>query len=120
MATNFTKIEAFEGKTVSDLLKEAYEKTNSKDKSINKLIASMAALAGSDATSAALLAPLIVEYYEVGVKNDDVLLKIANIVQRFSKETTKENDSDMLVLTAAEKADLLESAKHLSIRKKVG
>ncbi len=119
MAKSFNKIEVFSGKTISDILQEAYQKTNEKDESIKKIITSMASLAGGDAASAALLAPLIVEYYEVGVKNDDVLLKIANVVQRFSKETGKDNESGMTTLTEAEKAELLQNAQHLSVRKKV-
>lgn len=119
MAKNFNRIEVFPGKTISDMLQEAYQKSNEKDNAIKKIISSMALLAGSDAASAALLAPLIVEYYEVGVKNDDTLLKIANIVQRFTKESGKNEDSSIPLLTESEKNELLESAKHLSIRKKV-
>lgn len=119
MAKSFNKIEVFPGKSIADILQEAYQKTNDKDASIKKLIKSMAELAGDNAASAALLAPLIVEYYEVGVKNDDVLLKIANIVQRFSKDESSEKDSSMSLLSEAEKVELLKNAEHLSVRKKV-
>lgn len=118
MAKSFNKIEVFQGKTVADILQEAYTKTNTKDKAIDKLITTLAKLI-TNATDAALVAPLLVEYYEVGVKNDDMLLKIANVVQRFSKETTADKESAPSLLSDAEKAELLANAKHLTVRKAV-
>lgn len=118
MAKSFNKIEVFPGKSVADILQEAYTKTNTKDKAIEKLITTLAKLI-TNATDAALVAPLLVEYYEVGVKNDDILLKIANVVQRFSKETVVDKDTSTSLLTDAEKADLLENAKHLTVRRAV-
>ncbi len=115
MSKSFNKIEVFPGKSVADILQEAYKKTNDKDSAITNIITSMASLI-KDAASAALLAPLLVEYYEVGVRNDDMLLKIANVVQRFSKESIA-NDTNVSLLSDAEKAELLANSKHLSVRK---
>lgn len=74
-----TKI--FGKKTVSDVLKEIYDNSRTKDKQINALIGELKPLVGNigDAT---LVVPMIKEYLEVGVKNDEHLIKMVALVQR--------------------------------------
>lgn len=78
---NYQDVELFEGKTLADLFKEIYDNSSSKRKQIKELIGSLAPLVEGigDAT---LLVPLIKEYLEIGVKNDEQLIKLAQIVQR--------------------------------------
>lgn len=116
MAKSFNSINVFEGKTIADILKEAYEKSNSKDEKILKLVSQITGYI-SDANTAALLIPLISSYFDVGVKNDDALLKIANVVQRFTKETGKTVNEPTSLLSEEEKNELIANAKHLSVRK---
>ena len=79
-STNFST-ELFEGKTLSDLFKNIYENHTSTKHKIKELIESLIPLVEviGDAT---LLVPLIKEYLEIGVKNDEQLVKLAQIVQR--------------------------------------
>lgn len=78
---SYQDVELFEGKSLADLFKEIYDNSASKRQQIKDLIASLAPLVEGigDAT---LLVPLIKEYLEIGVKNDEQLIKLAQIVQR--------------------------------------
>lgn len=82
MATNqFEDIQLFEGKNLSGLFQEIYDNQVSKKQQIRELINSLTPLVEGigDAT---LLVPLIKEYMELGIKNDELLVKLAQIVQR--------------------------------------
>ena len=89
MSENFDD-EIFAGKTFSDLLKEIHKKSNTKAKQINQLVRELQPLVKSigDAT---VIVPLIKDYLDVGVKNDELLVKIAVIVQR---HVQKANDGN--------------------------
>lgn len=81
MDNQFAGIELFEGKSYSDLMKEIYDNSVEKKSQIKELIGSLTPLIEGigDAT---LLVPLIKEYLEIGVKNDEQLIKLAQLVQR--------------------------------------
>lgn len=85
---DFSEIELFQGKTLSDLFKEIYDNSADKRFQIKELIASLAPLVEGigDAT---LLVPLIKEYLDIGVKNDELLVKLAQIVQRYDSNNKK-------------------------------
>lgn len=92
MDGQFNRIEVFEGKNLSDIFQEIYTNHTSKKEQIKKLIQSLTPLIQGigDAT---LLVPLIKEYLELGVKNDEQLVKLAQIVQRMDTGR-KGGDSD--------------------------
>jgi len=71
----------FDGKSFSDLLKNIYDNSSKKEKQIKDLISSLKPMV-VDTQSALMVVPLIKEYLDVSVKNDDSLIKIAGIVQR--------------------------------------
>lgn len=71
----------FGKKTVSDVLKEIYDNSRSKEKQINSLIGELKPLV-ENIGDASLVVPMIKEYLEVGVKNDEHLIKMLAIVQR--------------------------------------
>lgn len=74
-------IEIFNGKNLSDIFQEIYENHQGKKSQIRELVQQLVPLIQGigDAT---LLVPLIKEYMELGVKNDEQLVKLAQIVQR--------------------------------------
>lgn len=88
MDSQFSEIEVFEGKKLSDIFQEIYNNHTSKKEQIKGLINSLTPLIDGigDAT---LLVPLIKEYLELGVKNDEQLVKLAQIVQRIDSNTKK-------------------------------
>lgn len=93
MVDDYKSVELFDGKNLSDLFKEIYDNSTAKRQQIKELIASLAPLIEGigDAT---LLVPLIKEYLEIGVKNDEQLIKLAQIVQRLDTGKKQSNGMD--------------------------
>ena len=71
----------FGKKKFSDLLEEVYNNQKKKETQISALISELKPLI-SDIGDATLIVPLIKEYMDIGVKNDDLLIKMATLVQR--------------------------------------
>ena len=101
----------FDDKSFSDILKEIHKNQSKKAKQLASLIAELRPLITSlgDAT---VVVPLIKEYMEISVKNDDQLIKMAAIVQRLSTGTT--NNGDGGTLTEAEMEQLQEVASEIA------
>ena len=85
----------FDNKTFSDLLKEIHTNQKKKGKQIGQLIAELRPLI-QNLGDATVVVPLIKEYMEISVKNDDHLLKMAAIVQRLSTGNATNGGGDML------------------------
>ena len=101
----------FDDKSFSDLLKEIHSNQKKKAKQLASLIAELRPLVQSlgDAT---VVVPLIKEYMEISVKNDDQLIKMAAIVQRLSTGVTNNGDSGLL--TEEELNQLQDIAEEIS------
>jgi hypothetical protein len=101
----------FDDKSFSDLLKEIHGNQKKKAKQLASLIAELRPLVQSlgDAT---VVVPLIKEYMEISVKNDDQLIKMAAIVQRLSTSTSSSGDGGML--TEEEMSQLMDVAEEIS------
>ena len=101
----------FDDKSFSDLLKEIHGNQNKKAKQLAQLIAELRPLVQSlgDAT---VVVPLIKEYMEISVKNDDALLKMAAIVQRLSTGTLSSGDGGLL--TEEEMAQLQDLTEEIA------
>jgi len=97
----------FEGKTFEDLSKDIYENSKKKRNQIEILIKEMNKMI-TTIDDVILLAPIIKEYLEVGVKNDEQLVKLASIVQRIITKSTGKTD-DALVLSDSEKQELIDT-----------
>jgi hypothetical protein len=101
--------EIFQGTTFSTLLKDIYDNSSKKKKQIDILVNELRPLI-HDVSQAAMIVPLIKEYLEVAVKNDEQLVKMAGVYQKFMaaeerlEELQKEKGS---ILTAEEKNQLL-------------
>lgn len=93
----------FGKKKFSDILEEIYNNQNRKATQINGLINELKPLV-NDIGDATLLVPLIKEYLDIGVRNDDLLIKMATIIQRSMVNTGNENTFD---IPDAEKEQLL-------------
>lgn len=86
----------FKSTTFSDIMSDIYHNCKKKDRQISTLIEQLQPLirSSSDAT---IIVPLIKEYMDVAVKNDDHLIKLAAIIQRYisTKQTIEGADSFM-------------------------
>ena len=107
--------EVFEGKLFQDLLKDIYNNSKAKKSQIKTLmdvLANMLKKPGSRPADAAVIAPLVKDFLEVAVKNDEHLVKIATIMQRLmSAETVAHSTDSSTFLTEDEKSRLLEEAE---------
>ncbi len=113
---NFNDIEIYEGQTFDKLLKQIHENSNEKSTQIAQLIKKLTEFIKSP-DDAAMLVPLVAEYLEVGVKNDEQLIKLAGIIQRFIKGNVGSNESDSSFgLTDAERAEILANAAENSAK----
>ena len=65
-----------------------------------------------DIGSATVIAPMIKDYIDVGVKNDDQLVKLSAVLQRFISGTSGGGDgANSGILSEEEKEQLLSSVK---------
>ena len=101
----------FGKKKFSDILNEIYDNQKKKEKQISGLIAELKPLI-SDIGDATLIVPLIKEYMEISVKNDDQLIKMAAIVQRLSTTTSQNGDGGLL--TDEEMNQLMDVAEEIA------
>ena len=101
--------EIFGSKKFSDLLKDIYDNQKKKDRQINLLIADLKPLI-TNISDAALLVPVIKDYMEVSVKNDEHLVKLAAVIQRMVSNKSEEGNS---FLTDEEKDALLKEIKSI-------
>ena len=73
--------EIFKGKSFSDIAKDLYSASKKKETQINLLISELKPFV-QNIGDATIIVPLIKDYLEVGVKNDDQLAKLLAVVQR--------------------------------------
>ena len=102
--------EIFNGKTFSGLLEDIYVTSKKKEQQINALIRELKPMI-KNIGDATIVVPLIKEYMEVSVKNDEHLVKMAAVVQRAMSRTTE--SSDGILLTKEEKQQLLDSVNEM-------
>lgn len=101
--------ELFKGKTFSDIMSDVYNNSKKKDRQLKLLIAQLEPLV-KNLSDATVIVPLIKEYMEVSIKNDDQIVKLAAIVQRMMKDVNSGDDGG-LGLTEDEKRQLMENAE---------
>lgn len=93
----------FGNKKFSDILSEIYENQTTKKIQISSLISELKPLI-QEIGDATLIVPLIKEYLEISVKNDEQLIKMATIIQRVVNNV---NDDGGLGISEEEKSELL-------------
>jgi hypothetical protein len=111
---DFNTITLFGKKTFADLLKEIHTNSSNKEKEIRLLIDNLKPFITS-AGDAVIIVPLIKDYLDVSVKNDDLLIKMAGIVQRAMNSN---QGSDDLLLSDSDKEMLFQSMNELDAKVK--
>lgn len=106
-----TDKEIFDGKTFASLAKDIYFNSTRKSAQIDQLIKDLRTMI-KDAGSATVIAPMIKDYIDVSVKNDDQLVKLSAVLQRFLGGSSSSEDEGVgSGLTESEKEELLKSVK---------
>lgn len=108
MSAQFDKV-IFGKKKFGDLLEEIYNNQKRREAQVTALISELKPMV-SDIGDATLIVPLIKEYMEIGVKNDDALIKMATLVQRAINSTSEEGN---LGISDEEKQQLLDEIEKL-------
>jgi hypothetical protein len=101
--------EIFDGKTLSDMFSDVYRNTDKKREQINQFVANMVKLIRTP-EDAAVLGPVIKDFLDVNVRNDEHIVRLVQIAQRLVAVNSKTSSNDM-ILTEEEKNQLLNNIK---------
>jgi hypothetical protein len=104
MDTNF---EIYKGKNFSGLCKDIVKNSESKKDQIDILISELRTLIKT-VNDAVIIVPLIKDYYDVGVKNDEQLVKLAAIIQRLVAKGESSGEGGMMLLSEDDRKQLME------------
>ena len=112
-------IEIFKGKNFSDLCKDIVKNSEEKKNQIDILITDLRDMIKT-VNDATMIVPLLKEYFDVGVRNDEQLIKLAAIIQRLmsGKVGADSDGGGGMLLTEEERKQLMatveETAKTLN------
>ena len=99
--------EIFEGKTLSDVFNDIYDNSKTNKQQLEVLLKEVVGFI-KDGDTAVQIIPMLKEYLEINVKNDEQLVKLATIVQRITAAEKRVSDSgDEFGLSEAEKEQLM-------------
>ena len=101
--------EIFSGKTLSDLFGEIYDNSKETKGQVKALIGELKPLI-ENIGDATLIVPMIKEYMEIGVKNDEHLIKLATVIQRIESAQAKGEGGEF---DFSDLQDLLEESEAL-------
>ena len=100
--------EIFDGKSLSSLFKDIYDNTEYNKKQLDVLTKELVQFI-KDGDTAVQIVPMIKEYLEINVKNDEQLIKLATVVQRLISAEAKGGAEAEFGLSDKEKEQLLKS-----------
>ena len=104
----------FDDKNFSDLSRDIYENNKLKKTQIDLLIQEVHGyIQGIE--DIAIVGPVLKELFDVAVKNDDNLLKLATVIQRIMSKHQTIDDSDIGLLSDEEKEELMASLEDAAI-----
>ena len=102
--------EIFSGKTLSDLFSEIHDNSTNTRVQVKALIGELKPLV-ENVGDATLIVPMIKEYMEIGVKNDEQLIKLATIIQRIESAAAKGETSELFDFDGLQ--DLLDDSREI-------
>jgi len=110
MAIDF---EVFEGKTLSDVFKDIYDNSKRNKEQLEVLMKEVVGFI-KDGDTAVQIIPMLKEYLEINVKNDELLVKLATIVQRMATADGKSDSDVEYGLSEKEKEQLLKDIEDVA------
>ena len=84
--------EIFEDFSMKDLFKQIVVNSNDKRNQLDTLISDLRPLIKGP-NDAMIIVPMLKDYYDVGVKNDEQLVKLAQIIQKICSSKTSADDA---------------------------
>ena len=104
--------EIFKGKNFSDLCKDIVKNSEEKKNTLDILVTDLREMIKT-INDATMIVPLLKEYFDVGVRNDEQLIKLAAIIQRLMSGKTGGEDSGNMLLTDEERKQLMASVEQV-------
>ncbi len=103
--------EIFGGKQLQDVFEDIYNNSNTKKEQIRTLINELRTLI-KNLSDATIIVPLIAQYLEISVRNDEHLIKLVEVVQRLIKADGTGEDGGGIgdLMSEEEQQKLLEEA----------
>ena len=105
--------EIYKGKSFSNLCKDIVKNSEHKKDQIDCLVSELRTLVKT-VNDAIIIVPLIKDYYDIGVKNDEQLVKLASIVQKLIARSEESGDGGNMLLSEEEKKQLMEGVLSIS------
>ena len=106
--------EIFKGKSLSGLFKDIYYNSTRNKEQLEVLMKEVVGFI-KDGDTAVQIIPMLKEYLEINVKNDDQLVKVAGIVQRIIAAESKGSSEDEYGLTESEKEQLMDAIEDAAV-----
>ena len=100
------KYEIFDGKTLSDIFKDIYSNTEKNKEQLEVLMKEVVGFI-KDGDTAIQIIPMLKEYLEINVKNDDQLVKMTAVVQRIIAAESRGGSEEEFGLSDKEKEQLM-------------
>jgi hypothetical protein len=91
--SKFKDIELFDNTSLSDVFKQIYKNNKAVDKQINDLINVIKPIASNSPGQAINLMPIIKDLFDVSVKNNEHLIKMAAVAQRANNSSSEDEAS---------------------------
>ena len=91
-------------------MRDIYHNSKKKGRQIDGLIKELQPLI-KNTGDATVIVPMIKDYLEVSVKNDDALVKLAAVVQRLVTAANKDDDGNEFGLSDEERSRLIAEAE---------
>ena len=98
--------EIFKGKSLSSLFQDIYENQNYNRKQLDVLTRNITSMI-KDGDTAVQIVPMIKEYLEINVRNDELLVKLAGIVQKIITAESKGESESEFGLSELEKQEIM-------------
>jgi len=105
--------EIYKGKNFSNLCKDIVKNSENKKDQIDILISELRTLIKT-VNDAVIIVPLIKDYYDVGVKNDEQLIKLAAVVQRLVAKGQETGEGNAMILSEEDRKQLMDEVISIS------
>ena len=100
--------EIFKGKSLASLFQDIYENQNYNRNQLDVLTKNITAMI-KDGDTAVQIIPMMKEYLEINVRNDELLIKLASIVQKIISAENKGESESEFGLSENEKEQILKT-----------
>ena len=111
----------FDDFSINDLFKKIYENHKDKETRILDILDDVNELM-KDASTAAIVGPVVKDLAQSSVHNDELLIKLANVATKLIENPNKQKlgFEEMIPMSKAEKNDLLVKIDNMSIEQENG